>query len=366
MDARFSVFLALCRWVAALTMVGYHLRFLLFAEYGDVASSNYLVQAFYFATGLGHEALAAFFVLEGIAAARIFTMPGFSITTAGCRERLLRLYSFYVPALLLGGALDWIGAGFAGQRELYQRYTEFSGASLDWGVFLANLGMLQPFFAPAFGSNQMLSLYAFLFWAFVLSELFLLAGIWPPHRRVLVRAALVAAVLALMPEQFLVWMAIWLLGVGVVLHARAGYRPPHLLIALAFLGLATLTSRMIGADEHLLPAPFGRLLMVWRYFFVGLGAAALAVACAPVHARRSQERPSFDARFMMFFHFPFMMIACAALAVWLGPLPLMQPGYVSVGLFCLVFLLTIVATLVAGRAVLRVSNMLHTRMFVTM
>lgn len=359
MDARFSVFLAAARWASALAVVAYHLRFLVLREYDDSGAGSLPVQAFYFVTGLGQEAFAVFFVIEGITAARLFTQPSFTVTAEACRARLLRLYAFYLPALLLGALLDLVGTGLAGQQHLYARYEQFDPATLDLRMLVANALMLQPFFAADVGSNQMLHLFAYLFWVFLLAETFLHARNWRKPVRIAVRIALPMLAIVLMPQPFLVWSAVWLLGAGVVYHARAGLPSPRLPIALALLAIITVTSRILGAEIQLLPPPLGQWLVEWRHFLVGLGVASVALACTPVRAARSQERPAGDARFLFFFHFPIMMLSSAALLACSGVTEPMRPSAQAFALFFGILTASCVLCVVVGRALRRAGDALR-------
>ena len=68
MSDRFVTFLLVSRWTSAIVALLYHARFLVFVDYGDVHDKTGLAKAFYFITGLGHEAFAVFFVADGILA----------------------------------------------------------------------------------------------------------------------------------------------------------------------------------------------------------------------------------------------------------------------------------------------------------
>ena len=53
------------RGLAALAVASWHLRLLVFDDYGSLDAPGAMLKAFYFVTGFGHQAVMVFFVLSG-------------------------------------------------------------------------------------------------------------------------------------------------------------------------------------------------------------------------------------------------------------------------------------------------------------
>jgi hypothetical protein len=329
MNDRFQAFLLVSRWASALVALMYHVRFLLFVDYGAVHEKTGLSKAFYFLTGLGHESFAVFYVIDGVAAGLLLRHQA----GAAVPQYLGALYRILLPTLLLGIAFDLIGAQFFNRSGVYTDFPAFSTLTLSYSSLLGNLLMLQPFVVPTFGSNGSLYLLSYLFWSFILLVLFLRAArLGPPlgrHARVL----LVAAVLLVMPYPFLVWGATWLAGAAVVgLAESRAWRPPLLAAIAGFAGALAL-SRLTGSDAHLLAPPFGDWLIRCKYLFVGISFAALAWALYPARARALPSHAGQVASVTFFGHFPAMMLFVAAGSALLGWPIMRQPAPAVYALF---------------------------------
>lgn len=343
MPNRFMSFLQIARWTSVIVTLMYHVRFLLFVDYGDVHAKTALSAAFYFLTGLGHESFAVFFVLDGILTGLMLLRhpPG-----AAVARHVSGLYRMLLPGLILGAALDVAGVRFFNGSGLYTAYPAFSTLTLGYASLLGNLLMLQPFAVPTFGSNGMLYLLAFLFWSLILLALCARTA-WPG------RIVLLAAVAALAPSSFLAWAATWLAGIAVA-HAGAtrDARPP-LSIAIAGFAGALLLSRFIGADTHLLPPPYGAWLIQYKYLLVGASFAGVAWALYPARAQhgRAVDAPAGQAAaFTFFFHFPVIMLLIALGSTLLGQPLMQQPAPARYGEFAVVVAACVGTTVLAMRA----------------
>src|SRR5438067_1861576 len=106
---------------AALVVVS-HVRDLLLQDFAGQHGA--LFKAFYFVTGFGHAGVVVFFVLSGFwitkSVVRRADRPAF--WRDYLIDRLARLWLVLVPALLLGGLLDWYGAHLLGAR-LYEGHS---------------------------------------------------------------------------------------------------------------------------------------------------------------------------------------------------------------------------------------------------
>ncbi|NHZ34460.1 hypothetical protein [Massilia rubra] len=338
MNRRFVIFLDTSLWISALMALVYHERFLMFVDYDAMRVRSHIDQAFYFLTGLGHESFAVFFVINGIFVGLFLRhMP----TAQGDRALLARWWRSHlalVPVLALGGLLDLAGVHFFNGSGLYSDFPAFSTVTLSWSAFYSNLFMLQPALAPTFGSNGMLYLYAYLWWSCCL--LLVLRRAWRSHAPwpLAGGAAMLLGLVIWMPPTFWPWLTVWLLGVAVGLRGPWPRPLLHPLAAWGLLAAAILFSRLAGARTDLLPAPWGQLLMLWKYVIVGLGFAAVASVLyrSPMVPAARGAAPSFFARLnrhladsasvAFLFHFPLMMLLTAIGADLFGHRLMQQPG----------------------------------------
>ena len=112
------------RWLAAWLVLLSHARLYTIGDYGsDVAGAGRpLVRAFFFVTGLGHEAVIVFFVLSGVLiAGRLIGRA--AIAPRDYRDYLLdrftRIWLVALPALLLSAVIAHLS--LRGFRRLLQR-----------------------------------------------------------------------------------------------------------------------------------------------------------------------------------------------------------------------------------------------------
>lgn len=204
------------RFVAALLVVMEHARDLMFMTFSEVTGLSAPWKLFYFATGLGSEAVIVFFVLSGFwitaAVDRRIDKPEF--WRIYLIDRLSRLMIVVVPALVIGGALDAISINVLGSH-----YTDGSsgaltvttpvGDRLSIGLFLANLVFLQKLVFLPFGSNEPLWSLAYEFWYYIwFPSLLLLLT----RRRV--SFGLLALAMGLVSQHFVQGFVVWMMGSG--------------------------------------------------------------------------------------------------------------------------------------------------------
>jgi peptidoglycan/LPS O-acetylase OafA/YrhL len=221
--------LDLIRGLSALLVMLGHLRGFIFLDYDELGGTGVLTKGFYFATGLGHQAVMVFFVLSGyfvggsvlsgLAKGR-FSWRGYGTA------RLARLWMVLVPALLLTLGVDLLGqqwnpGAYAG--ELKERFmsgpTAAVPAALDWVTFLGNLGFIQSVRVPVYGTNGPLWSLANEFWYYVMFPLIAVtvAQFCGLRGRVvgLFQMLLFALLVWWLPTGLLLGGLIWLLGAGV-------------------------------------------------------------------------------------------------------------------------------------------------------
>jgi len=290
------------RGVAALLVCLEHLRAFLFIPFTQIKSPNLLERAFYFVTGLGHQAVMIFFVLSG------FLVGGSVISahqngkwswTGYALRRMSRLWMVLIPALLLTLLWDGLGqrqspAGYRGEfRPLYH-----SGPALDApadlrpATFLGNSLFLQTISVNCYGTNGPLWSLANEFWYYLLFPLLLGIIVRGANSETLkaemlkrtVCAMLALATLLLLPRGILQGGLVWLLGAAVFAllqkeRARLWASHPLWLWGSGMLTLGCLAaSRLVklgDADGYVLGASVACLV------------AALAVRSAPAPVLRS-------------------------------------------------------------------------------
>ena len=247
-----SASLDLFRAVAAfLVMIG-HLRTLFFVDYADVEMRTVVIQAIYFVTGLGHQAVMAFFVLSGFfISANIFRAMNDGRWGWGwyLGRRITRLYVVLLPALVIGLLLDHLGLrlfgieGPYGGGPGYQRI--FVPDRLDWIIFLGNAAYLQDILVPTFGSNGPLWSLSYEFWYYLLFPCLVLVTLGRGAGTRLAHGVAAVAIVVLVGERVLLFFTIWLFGVAAFLAptvpalARRGFWrcAAFIVVGILFLGL---------------------------------------------------------------------------------------------------------------------------------
>jgi peptidoglycan/LPS O-acetylase OafA/YrhL len=218
------VHLDMLRGLAALAVVIDHMRGFLLVHYGALQAPGFADKALYLLTGLGHQAVIAFFALSGYLVGGKALKNMLSGSWSGPQymvARLARLWTVVIPALEMTLALDIVGralGGGAGYDGVYWNLLSsgpHSGEPADnsLATFFANAFFLQTIVAPAYGTNGPLWSLANEFWYYVIFSLAASAII---SRRSVYRrlvAAAGAAVLALaLPSEMLLLGTIWVAG----------------------------------------------------------------------------------------------------------------------------------------------------------
>jgi peptidoglycan/LPS O-acetylase OafA/YrhL len=190
-----SIHLDALRGFAASLVVLNHLRDALFVDYEAVARHNPFTSAAYLVSSLGRQSVIVFFVLSGylVGGSVLRSVRSGSWSwRAYFLARLSRLYVVLLPALLLGGALDWLGMHMPGTESVYSGNSGMHALAfnvhgvLTWRMLAANalflptirLPGMAPYLVLPFGSNGALwSLgYEFSYYLGFPILVFLLAG----------------------------------------------------------------------------------------------------------------------------------------------------------------------------------------------
>lgn len=292
-----SAWLHLTRCVAALMVLLGHWRAIFYVDYAGVASPSVALQAFYFLTGLGHQAVVIFFVLSGffignvvIDASRMQRWSAMRYTV----DRLSRLYVVLLPALLLCWVWDSSGIWLFGVGGIYggqvpgEHVVTFSVPLRNsWTIFTGNFLFLQTIVVPPFGSNGPLWSLAYEFWYYAVFPLVWLGcSAARISQRVLV-LTVAAGVLSFLGSDIALYFTVWLLGVWVSLVARRTLARPlrfgWVALALAFVvfiaSLALARARIVpegfGAD-FFVACVFAILMLVMVHARVGASFAMLS------------------------------------------------------------------------------------------
>jgi len=281
------------RGLAALLVCLEHLRAFLFVPFAQLKSPNLLERAFYFVTGLGHQAVMIFFVLSGflvggsVISARQtgrWSWPGYAL------RRLSRLWMVLIPALLLTLFWDQLGrhqfaAGYHGDFRALYNSGPAPGAPADLhpSTFLGNAFFLQTISVNCFGTNGPLWSLANEFWYYLLFPLvlggivsvssfkFQVSSLRSPLSalRRLACIALALIVMVLLPGAILWGGLVWLLGAGVFAlmqngRARSWAAHPLWIFGSGLLALGLLAAsrmgRLGGANDLLLGLGFAGLV----------------------------------------------------------------------------------------------------------
>lgn len=329
-DPAFTSLIDFVRWLSAFMVMVGHARNPLLLGFGQLSAEQRspVVAAWYFVTGFHAEAVLVFFVLSGylvggLSSARI--AQGSYNATNYLIDRVSRLYVVYLPALLLTCLLDWLGAHWFANSGLYDGThamiaTKDHGIAyanlLNWNVFFANLAMMQEFHTPSLGSNQPLWTLSCEFWFYMIfaTGAASLRGKAPK----VIGFMLLTLMIALWngPE-FLIYLGLWLIGMGLAFIKRPRRALPALALAAILAWLVVLRLNDAWLDEHLgmkhaahyvLALLVGWLLIAFRGHTPALFGRV-----------RTFNRKMADFSYSLYLiHFPVIVFAIAALGRFTG------------------------------------------------
>lgn len=131
-----SVHLDALRGFAAFSVLISHWRDAFFADNPPLRVHNPLAAAAYIFAELGHQWVIVFFVMSGylVGGSVLRAVESGRWTWRGyLLRRLIRLYVVLVPALLLGGVIDWAGIHMAGTEVVYSGQSGMYSLNFDVG-----------------------------------------------------------------------------------------------------------------------------------------------------------------------------------------------------------------------------------------
>lgn len=215
-----SYLLNFLRWFAAFLVVIDHLRSFIFIEYNQIISPSILDKLFYFMTGLGHEAVIVFFVLSGyLVGGELLrnhsTLHDLKIYFI---KRFSRIYTVFLPALFVGGILDYIGVTWFNASGLYSNAYHISAMNfsvmdrLNVETFFINLGMMQTSLGATFGSNGPLWSLANEWWYYISPLLFLLVFKFNSWTLKIISIVIFLILLIVLNSSIILYASIWFLG----------------------------------------------------------------------------------------------------------------------------------------------------------
>ncbi|MDR3792606.1 MAG: acyltransferase [Terracidiphilus sp.] len=319
----------LLRGVAALGVLLGHWRDAFFVDYQDAGSSSLLLRAFYGASGLGHQWVIVFFVMSGF-------LVGGSVLRAQetgrwswrvyLLTRLTRLYIVLLPALLLGGVLDWAGMHVHGSESIYMGQSGMHAlssnvhSSLTMESFAANVAFLQTISPPGtqgktfitFGSNGPLWSLSNEFWYYLAFPVLLI--LFKSRRSLFIRSICMVALLLwgwFVGSEIVLLGTTWLLGASLSLLPGPRWRGRWTGMLAMFGTAVCCIEAMLQSRSH--PGIVSDLLLgivvaflIWAILHCGSGPA-------PQTYKRIAQRSARSSYTTYLVHFPMLIFLKAVL-----------------------------------------------------
>ena len=328
-SASVSNFINLSRWVAALLVAGGHTRQLILMDYSKLEHPSWGWKIFYFFTQLGHEAVMVFFIISGYLIGGTAIMKQRANISFDAKDyavhRAARIYTAYLPAVLLFGGLDLLGSYLFSGTGLYGSELHISSMgrpandALGLLAFLGNLAMLQTVLVPTLGTNGPLWSLACEWWYYCIFGAAMLAV---ADRRPVVRAfALGTAGLlcVLLPLEIVAWGLIWLLGAGIAVYGNSSRPKPGFWLTIPSAAAVIVVSRLSHTRT------FGHQLADARFLVDLAIALAYGLVLLSMHrvdrphpSARLNERLAGFSYSLYLIHFPLMVFIVAFASTLLG------------------------------------------------
>ncbi len=314
-----SDYLDLVRGYAACAVVFEHIRLIWFINPNKAGHLSVFEKVFYALTGLGHQAVLAFFVLSGAAIGpavwRDCRAASFSWNKY-MTKRFARLWAVVIPALLLTWAVDAFGHSLA--PLLYEKAIAAHQVPIvqrsNATTFIGNVLFLQTYYLPIFGSNSPFWSLAAEFWFYVAFPLLALAAVLRHRRwRAPIMIVLIAAILTIFGKQFVAGLAIWVTGAAAMLipSPKSGWAAWAAAGGFAFCALLAIVMKSSFYGSHQIPTDFG--------FGCAFALTLWASRDAQFHSVLARLSDSLRARFFASYsfsvyavHFPVILLAAAA------------------------------------------------------
>jgi peptidoglycan/LPS O-acetylase OafA/YrhL len=344
-----SVHLDALRGIAAVGVCLSHLRDFFFRDYTQVAHHGPIMTASYLFTGLGHQWVVVFFVLSGYlvggSVLRSVAMDRWS-WRGYLLNRLTRLYTVLIPALVLGGLLDVAGIHLFGSSGIYgghagtHELTFDVSTHLHWFILLGNYAFLQGIFVQTFGSNGPLWSLANEFW-YYLAFPPLVFIVWrrsSPWQRALNLLLLAAIVVFVRPAIALLGL-IWLMGVAIhyLPHLPADNAILRRLLILLAIG-ASLGTLVWCKQYHSSSSDYVLGLVITLLIYILLSCSRTPMPRSYNWTAHALSRSSYT---LYLVHVPLLVFLAALLSTRIGPsrwAPTPTSFLEACGIFALVML----------------------------
>ncbi len=355
MNKGFSSILNASRWIAAFLVLITHERHILFVDLKDVFAQTFLIKGFYFWTSLGQEAVIVFFVISGLLVGALTLEKWKNGAPADITDyfihRFSRIYIVFIPAILLGLVLDNIGIKYFDGVQLYSSSDKYpidcmGGAIVKDNVglhaVLGNMAMLQTITVNELGSNCPLWSLANEWWYYCIWGLLLVSFFYKGWRRWF-SVMFIVGLLIFLPFRMMLWMSIWLLGVGVYYYSRSNLPKPHPIMGFSVF-LVVLTIYRMSHNQDYLNHPDSLLTSFSRDFLLGLAFSIALIGFwkleKPIWLDSTHTKFASFSYSLYLVHFPLMVLLVAVSNQCFNINFLQQPSF-SVLLYFVVMSLTL-------------------------
>lgn len=305
--------LDLIRGISALLVLVGHLRSALFKDFNEIHNQSVVAKAFYFVTGLGHQAVMVFFVLSGffVGGAILKSKENFNFKYY-LIARLSRLWTPLFPILIITFLVDQI-TGTISKEILNGSHTSIINSgpienySSSISTFLSNLFFLQTIYTPVFGTNGPLWSLANEFWYYILFPVVLITlGFIKTKPSIRLFMGVISfVIISQIPNQIFGFF-IWLLGILVFyIIEKQSFSPKKWLSLFAFL----LFMASLLANEAKL---FGNINPNFSDFLIGLAFSLFLFSVLKINLPNILRNISFwlsEISYSLYIiHFPFVML----------------------------------------------------------
>ncbi len=327
-----SVVLDASRWISALIVVFGHILHMVFNDQDPGIRIHWWSYSLWLVSNTNHLAVMVFFVLSG------YLVGGGVFKTVRAEtfswriylvNRISRLGSVLVIALMLGGLFDLIGSHFFNLNGLYDGRAVFPLVSysivdhLGLRDLLVNAIFCQRILGEHFGSNGPLWSLAYEFWYYLACPLFAYIVLGRTMYRRILSGFVLLGLTIFVGEQISLYFLVWLIGAALPSLSWKSIAPWGWWCA------ALVIYMMLAGNGFLDPLinhfPIGRL----RGLVQDMGAALLFAGMILAVQNRSHQVVTlksavFHQRLANFSyslyltHFPFVLLACAMAQTWCG------------------------------------------------
>ncbi|CAG7632408.1 acyltransferase family protein [Paenibacillus allorhizosphaerae] len=246
-DSKASRYLDALRWFAAVYVMIYHLRPVLFQGFNGVEHKHLLVKAAYLLTSMGYEFVMLFFVLSGFfisaSVLKAIRSGTFSWKTY-LINRFTRLWLVLISALILTSI-------WAQTQLLIYPQSDYFTDNMKWSDFAGNLFFLQGIFFPNYGGNLPLWSLSYEFWYYMLFPCLVLTFVSRTRLSKILYGCITVGMSIMLGQAIMMYFLIWLLGALLVLLPQIRIRKEWL-FRLGVPVTAALSGLVMLADKALL------------------------------------------------------------------------------------------------------------------